>query len=103
VADERGDHVYYHSRNLMHTLRLLDTALDIAGEGALRIRRPDREWLLRVRTGEFDYETLVAIAEEKLEAVRVAFGASALPDVPDRKCAIETLLHIRVEFGGVRF
>jgi hypothetical protein len=48
----------YDSKNLMHTLRLLEMAAEIATEGTLRLRRANREWLLRVRAGESDYETL---------------------------------------------
>src|ERR1035437_9487135 len=63
----------YNSKNLMHTLRLLDMAAEIAAEGLLRVRRPNRDYLLRVRAGEFDYEELVARAEEKLAEIRQAF------------------------------
>ncbi len=93
----------YDSKNLMHTLRLLDMAREIAVEGALRIRRPDREYLLRVRAGEFAYEDLVALAEEKLAAAKAAFAASALPDAPDRAAVDAVLVEIRERFCGGGF
>lgn len=85
----------YDSKNLMHTLRLLDMAGEIAAEGVLRVRRPDRDFLLRVRAGEFAYEDLVARAEDKLAAVRAAYDACSLPDAPDRARLNALLVEIR--------
>ncbi len=90
----------YDSKNLLHTLRLLDMAGEIAREGAIRVRRPNRDFLLRVRAGEFEYEELVARAEEQLEEVREAFERSDLPDCPDRTRANELLVAMREEFGN---
>jgi hypothetical protein len=88
----------YDSKNLMHTLRLLDMAGEIAREGMLRIRRPNREYLLRVRSGEFEYEELVARAEEKLADVIVAFAKSGLQEQPDRDRVNRLLVEIRGAF-----
>jgi hypothetical protein len=88
----------YDSKNLMHTLRLLDMAGDIATEGVLHVRRPNRDYLLRVRAGEFEYEALVGQAEEKLACVREAFQHSKLPDKPVRERVNEVLAEIRHEF-----
>ena len=90
----------YDSKNLMHTLRLLDMAGEIAREGVLRIRRPNRDYLLRVRSGEFDYEELVARAEEQLRDVEEAFKASSLPERPDRDRINALLVQIREVCAG---
>ena len=90
----------YDSKNLLHTLRLLDMAEEIAREGVLRVRRPNREFLLQVRAGEFEYDDLVDRAEEQLLRVREAFAASSLPDEPDRERVNKLLVEIRREFGG---
>jgi predicted nucleotidyltransferase len=89
----------YDSKNLMHTLRLLDMAGEIAAEGVLRIRRPNRDYLLRVRSGEFAYEDLVARAEEQLAEVQAAFDKSPLPDQPDREQVNALLVEIREGMG----
>ncbi|MCW1924928.1 nucleotidyltransferase domain-containing protein [Luteolibacter arcticus] len=88
----------YDSKNLMHTLRLLDMVGEIATEGELRVRRPNRDYLLRVRSGEFAYEDLVAKAEEQLANVQVAFEKSPLPDQPDRDQVNALLVEIREAF-----
>lgn len=88
----------YDSKNLLHTIRLLDMAGEIAREGVLRIRRPNRDFLLRVRSGEFDYEYLVARAEEQLAGVVEAFEKSELQDQPDRARVNRLLVEIREGF-----
>ncbi len=89
----------YDSKNLMHTLRLLDMAGEIAREGVLRVRRPNREYLLQVRAGEFEYEELVARAEAQLLQVQADFAASSLPEEPDRAQVNALLVQVREEFG----
>lgn len=90
----------YDSKNLMHTLRLLDMAGEIAREGLLRVRRPDRDFLLRVRAGEFAYEELVSRAEAQLLQVQEDFKDSSLPDQPDRDRVNALLVEIRESFTG---
>jgi predicted nucleotidyltransferase len=90
----------YDSKNLLHTLRLLDMAEEIATEGVLRVRRPNREFLLQVRAGAFDYDELVERAERRLERVRDAFARSSLPDEPDRERVNALLVQIRREFAN---
>ncbi|MBX3740769.1 MAG: nucleotidyltransferase domain-containing protein [Akkermansiaceae bacterium] len=91
----------YDSKNLMHTLRLLDMAREIATTGELGVRRPDREFLLRVRAGEFDYDELVSLAERKLQEATEAFTNSGLPDAPDREAVNRALVEIRRKFHRI--
>lgn len=88
----------YDSKNLLHTIRLLDMAGEIAREGMLHIRRPNREFLLRIRSGEFEYENLVNRAENQLVDVMTAFEASSLQDQPDRDQVNRLLVEIRSAF-----
>lgn len=88
----------YDSKNLLHTIRLLDMAGEIAREGVLCVRRPNREVLLGVRSGEFDYDYLVSRAEEQLVSVMAAFEESKLQDQPDRERVNRLLVEIREAF-----
>ncbi len=90
----------YDSKNLMHTIRLLEMAGEIAREGVLRIRRPNREYLLQIRSGAFAYDELVARAEELHASLPAAFAASPLPDAPDRTEINRILVEIRAAFAG---
>ncbi|KAA9327444.1 nucleotidyltransferase [Hymenobacter busanensis] len=81
----------YDAKNMLHVFRLLQMAEEVATHGELRVRRPNPDFLLQIRRGEFEYEALVAQAEELVARVDAAFGASHLPDEPDRG-AVEALL-----------
>ncbi|MEO7099127.1 MAG: hypothetical protein ABI162_07175 [Luteolibacter sp.] len=67
-------------------------------EGVLRIRRPNPEYLLRIRAGEFEYEELVTRAEQQLAEVIEAFEKSTLPEQPDRDQVNRLLVEIREVF-----
>jgi hypothetical protein len=88
----------YDAKNMMHVFRLLNMAQEIAKEHRLNVRRPDRDFLLRIRAGEFMYEELVKQAEEKIKVVDDLFRNSGLPEVPDSKISEELLIKIREAF-----
>lgn len=56
----------YDAKNMMHTFRLLNMAEEIAREGLVNVRRHDRDFLLKIRSGAFSYEELVEVANEKI-------------------------------------
>ena len=70
----------YDSKNLMHCVRLLNMGIELADTGILNVVRPDREFLLKIRAGEFEYDYLLNLAEEKLALLDEKFAASTLPD-----------------------
>ncbi len=80
---------------MMHTFRLLDTALDIAEQGKVIVRRPNRDFLLAIKAGEFEYDELVAMAEEKRQQLTQSFARSNLPDAPDRDTINRLLVELR--------
>jgi predicted nucleotidyltransferase len=88
----------YDAKNMLHVFRLLQMAEEIARTGQLQVRRPNREFLLQIRRGEFEYAELVAEAEQLVERVETAFEASALPAAPDPAAAEETLRRVRQQF-----
>jgi predicted nucleotidyltransferase len=88
----------YDAKNLMHTLRLLDEAIEIAREGRIILPRPNTAWLKRVKSGEFQYDELLAMADERHEEMIEAFEKSSLPAKPCRRKANEVLLEVRAAF-----
>jgi hypothetical protein len=88
----------YDSKNLMHTFRLLDMAYEILSEGRLQVRRPNRAFLLAIRQGKFDYDTLLAQAEEKVAAIEAIYEQSPLPEVPDKMAIEQLLVDLRTAF-----
>ncbi|MBO2007634.1 nucleotidyltransferase domain-containing protein [Siccationidurans soli] len=88
----------YDAKNMLHVFRLLQMAQEIAEKGELQVRRPNREFLLQIRRGEFDYEELVTEAEQLVTTVEAAFTVSALPEAPDKQLAEQVLIQIRRAF-----
>jgi predicted nucleotidyltransferase len=88
----------YDTKNIMHTFRLLDMALEIAKEGVVIVRRPNASWLLEVREGKLTYDEILTQAEERLVEIRTAFENSNLPTEPDRDKIADLLREIQVEF-----
>jgi uncharacterized protein len=88
----------YDAKNMMHVFRLLNMAEEIARYKKVNVRRTEREWLLKIRAGEFMYEDLVKQAEEKIQVVDDAFKKSDLPDEPTPIGVEQILLTIRENF-----
>jgi len=88
----------YDSKNLMHTIRLLEMAGEIADEGNLRVRRPDWASLLEIRSGCHGYEDLVARAEDLHGGLAERCTRSPLPESPVCATAKALLLEIRAAF-----
>jgi len=72
----------YDSKNMMHTLRLIGVAEDIAKQGIVIVKRPPEEIekLMRVRRGEYEYDDLLKEARERIKGLDDLFAKSNLPD-----------------------
>ena len=88
----------YDSKNMMHTFRLLNMAEEIARYKIINVRRNDRDFLLRIKEGDFEYGNLLEMAQKKIEKIESYFNMSDLPDEPDKKYIEELLIKIREEF-----
>lgn len=85
----------YDAKNMMHTIRLLQTALDIAKTGQVIVKRPNRDELLAIKSGQSDYETLVEMADDLTLEIGQAFVKSGLNDEPNREKVLAQLVKIR--------
>jgi hypothetical protein len=88
----------YDAKNLMHTFRLLDMAEEIASQNQIIVRRPNRNFLLQIKAGAFEYAELLAIAEERIAKMNALYAASDLPDEPDMLLLNELLVEVRKSF-----
>ena len=82
----------------MHTFRLLHMAKEIALENTLRVKRPDREFLLDIRQGKYEYDELVGWAEEKKKELENLYRHSTLPEKTDLKIINDLLTNLRERF-----
>lgn len=88
----------YDAKNMMHTIRLLDMAAEILEHGVLQVRRPDRAHLLAIRSGAFEYDALMEMAETKLAHIEALHGQSQLPVYPDKSRIKDLLIAVRERF-----
>jgi hypothetical protein len=88
----------YDAKNMMHVFRLLNMAEEIARFKQINVRRIERDYLLRIRSGEFEYEDLLRQAEEKMQLIDGLFKQSDLPEVPDISKLENLLVDIRGRF-----
>ncbi|MFP9118587.1 DNA polymerase beta superfamily protein [Flavobacterium sp. RNTU_13] len=87
----------YDSKNMMHTVRLLQSALQILSEGSLNIRVSNRNELLAIKAGQLQYDELLERAEKLLETIEQVTKTTKLQEKPDVKHAEKLLVEIRME------
>ncbi len=85
----------YDAKNMMHTIRLLEMAYDIATTGQVIVKRPNRDELLAIKSGASNYDALLAQAEQLTQRIESAFASSALPDYPNTQKTLSTLVTVR--------
>ncbi len=85
----------YDSKNMMHTIRLLQCAVNIFKNKKLEIRVKNREELLDIKTGKWNYDDLISYADKLLEALSVLNENSTLQDFPDKEKVERNLVEIR--------
>ena len=90
----------YDAKNMMHTLRLLDMAIEILRDGRLNVRRPDRDFLLRVKAGEYSLEAVLEMAEKRLAKLEKHAAASTLPEAVNREKVAAALVGMREGLYG---
>ena len=88
----------YDTKNMMHTFRLLHMAKEIAETGIINVKRPDRDYLLGIKNGDFEYDNLVHKAEEIKESLELLYENSKLMERPDLNKINELLINVRREY-----
>ncbi|WP_269236968.1 nucleotidyltransferase domain-containing protein [Flavobacterium flavigenum] len=87
----------YDSKNMMHTIRLLQTAEQILSTGKLNIRVSNREELLDIKAGNREYDDLLEMADNLIASIENHYKISTLPEKPNEEKAIQALIKIREE------
>jgi hypothetical protein len=93
VNREHGQN--YDSKNMMHTIRLLQSCEQIFKTGSLHIRVDNREELLDIKAGNLSYESVMQKAEKLISSIEYYHSVSRLPDYPDIKKTEKILINIR--------
>ena len=88
----------YDGKNLAHCHRLLDMAIEIGEGKGINVRRENREQLLSIRRGEYDYDTLIKEADEKIAKMDEVFENADLPASIEFSFVNDLLLEMRTEW-----
>ena len=83
---------------MLHCIRLINTAIDIAEKKEIVVRRPPKEVeiLLSIRRGEMEYDDLLKMADEKLLIAERAFAESDLAVEVDKQTVHDLINTIRL-------
>ena len=82
-------------KNMMHSKRLMSMAREIAEGKGINVRRDDAEYLISIRRGEIDLETLIDEVEKEIVEIDELFTNSNLPDSVDKNFVNNLLIKIR--------
>ncbi|MDR2235638.1 MAG: nucleotidyltransferase domain-containing protein [Chryseobacterium sp.] len=85
----------YDSKNMMHTIRLLQSCEQIFKTGTLEIRVTNRDELLDIKAGNQSYESVMQKAENLISSIEHHYSTSDLPDLPDLEKTTDILIEIR--------
>jgi hypothetical protein len=88
----------YDSKNMMHVFRLLDMAIEIGKEKKVNVTRPNRNFLLDIKSGKFEYEELLEMAASKQAEMETAFKESTLQEKPDLALINKLTFSLREKF-----
>lgn len=95
-TQEHGQRI--DGKNMMHCIRLIKMATEIGEGKGILVRRSDREYLLSIRRGEVDLDTLIGEADIAIEKMDDIFNHSNLPDKVDERLVNDLLIEIRSLF-----
>jgi predicted nucleotidyltransferase len=82
-------------KNMMHCKRLMGMAREIAEGKGIVVRRPDAEYLISIRKGEVDLQTLIDDVETEIKEIDRLFSESDLPDSVDMEFIHNLIVKIR--------
>lgn len=83
------------SKNVMHCVRLLDIASEIATQKTINIKRENANYLLDIRAGKHDLDSLIEESNKRLEQLDDLYKNSGLPESCDLKTVNNILIKMR--------
>ena len=96
VQNGRG----YDAKNVAHSVRLLHMGIEIATTGQFNVDRTniDRDLILDIRAGKFEYEDLIARLEKDKENLDEAIKTTKLPKTVNKDEINQLLIDLRTKF-----
>jgi uncharacterized protein len=81
----------YDVKAAMHTLRLLHECKELLSGETITLPRPERDFLIRVRTGKYSIEKVLTLAKKLFAECEETAANSALPDRVNRSTVSRVL------------
>lgn len=88
-------HKGYDSKNMMHTVRLLEMALGILKDNTLNIEVSNREELLKIKSGFYTYDEVLAQAENLMNEISKYAERTSLKEKPNMEFVEKLLVNLR--------
>ncbi|MBP6540578.1 MAG: nucleotidyltransferase, partial [Saprospiraceae bacterium] len=85
----------YDSKNMMHTIRLLQMANEIIADQKINVWRSNRAELLSIKSGEMEFQALMDLGDSLMNEINQNLGNCPLPDAPDYKLVERLLVEVR--------
>jgi uncharacterized protein len=84
-VDQESGELDYDSKNMSHCIRLMLEAKNILekGEPIIRFEGEAKEYLLKIKNGEFDYDKIILDVEKLNVELSSLFKTSSIPDKVD--------------------
>ena len=87
----------YDSKNMMHTIRLLQSAEQILSTGKLNIRVENRAELLEIKSGNREYKDLLLLTDNLIASIEKNYETCTLPDFPNKQKTEAILVQMRTQ------
>lgn len=97
-VDIEGHGQQIDGKNLLHCVRLIETGIEIAREGKINVMRPNANYLIEIRKGKHDLQTIVDKCEKDLVTLDEEFVKCSLPDKVDNELVKNLIRDIRVKY-----
>lgn len=96
--DNLKGEIGFDHKNMMHCIRLIEMAQDIADKSEVVVRRPNRDYLLSIRNGEHSYKDLMYDVGVKMKDLKDFFQNSSLIEEVDLEKSRDLLQRIRLDY-----
>ena len=84
----------YDIKNAAHTIRILRMGIEFLNTSKLNVFREDAAELIDIKTGKWELDKVISLADKLLKDAELALKSSKLPDRPNTKEAELLLMNV---------
>lgn len=83
VRAELEEKMNFDGKHALHLMRLLKMCKEILSTGEILVKRPDRDFLLDIRNGQYTYDEVLKMAEDLENECKELYNTTSLPYGPN--------------------